>query len=143
PLQSAGQPGEADPFAEDGAGEAARARPPRQTPRMPTAEDFPPHARKQIQAQQTRVAKIADQGQHRKKGLLERLTGGLSRRDIQPSETQAMKDPTLPSKPGQRPKGSGTDENKAQNIHHLNSQIDPAIDDDQLEIPAFLRRQAN
>ena len=142
--------GDGDPFAENGAGEAAHGRPAeratrqaRQVPRMPTAEDFPPHARKQIRAQQARVASIAEQSQHRKKGLLERLTGGLSRRDIQPSETQAMKEPTMSSRPGLRPKGNEPEENKTQNVHQLNSQIDPAIDDDQLEIPAFLRRQAN
>jgi len=28
-------------------------------------------------------------------------------------------------------------------VHHLQPQIDPELDDDQLEIPAFLRRQAN
>jgi cell division protein FtsZ len=143
--------GEDDPFMADATGDAPdstpaiehAARAARRAPRMPTAEDFPPHARKQIQAQQFRVSKIAEQGQHRKKGLLERLTGGLSRRDIQPQESPQMKEPTMSLKSGQRAKANGAEENKLQNVHHLNTQIDPAIDDDQLEIPAFLRRQAN
>ena len=29
------------------------------------------------------------------------------------------------------------------NVHQLEPQIDPSLDDDDLEIPAFLRRQAN
>jgi cell division protein FtsZ len=136
-----------DSFAAGGTGSAPaeRAAHPagRRALRMPTAEDFPPHARKQIQAQQSRVAKIAEQSQQRRKGLLERLTGGLSRRDTQPHEAPQMKEPTMSLKPVQRAKAQGAEENKTQNVHHLNSPIDPAIDDDQLEIPAFLRRQAN
>ncbi len=109
---------------------------------MPTAEDFPPHARRQIQAQQARVAKIAEQGQQRRRGLLERLTGGLEP-PRSTAEPETMKEPTMSSKPPQRASAAAAEENKPQNVHHLGSQIDPAIDDDQLEIPAFLRRQAN
>ncbi len=114
----------------------------RRAPRMPTAEDFPPHARKQIQAQQARVANIAEQGQQRRRGLLERLASGLSRRD-QLQGPQTMKEPTMSLKPPQRASAPAAEENNPQNVHHLGSQIDPAIEDDQLEIPAFLRRQAN
>jgi cell division protein FtsZ len=129
-----------DPFSADG---RAVKSPARRAPRMPTVEDFPPHARKQLQAQQARVAKIADQGQHRKRGLFERLTGGLSRRDTHPQEAPQMKEPTMSLKPAQPAKAQPSEENKIQNVHHLGSPVDPVIEDDQLEIPAFLRRQAN
>jgi cell division protein FtsZ len=70
------------------------------------------------------------------------LTGGLSRRDPH-QEAPEMKEPTMSLKPVPPAKTQVSEENKTQNVHHLGAPIDPAIEDDQLEIPAFLRRQAN
>jgi cell division protein FtsZ len=108
---------------------------------MPAIEDFPPQAQRQIQAQQNRIGEIADHAHHKRKGLFERLASGLARREPE-NETQA-KEPVMSPKPGQRPKPRAAEENKAQSPAHMNLQIDPELDDDQLEIPAFLRRQAN
>jgi cell division protein FtsZ len=113
----------------------------RPAPRMPSIEEFPPQAQRQIQAQQNRIGEIAEHAHHKRKGLFGRLASGLSRRE-QEAETQA-KEPVMTSKPGQRPKPRAAEENKAQSSTHMNLQIDPELDDDQLEIPAFLRRQAN
>jgi cell division protein FtsZ len=109
--------------------------------RMPSIEEFPPQAQRQIQAQQNRIGEITEHAHHKRKGLFERLTSGLSRRE-QEAETQ-VKEPVMTSRPGQRPKPRAAEENKAQSSAHMNLQIDPELDDDQLEIPAFLRRQAN
>jgi cell division protein FtsZ len=114
----------------------------RQGPRMPALEDFPPQAQRQIQAQ-NRIGEIAEQGHHRKKGLFERLASGLGRREPADQETQDFREPLMTAKSGQRAKPRTAEENKAQNPAGMSMQIDPELDDDQLEIPAFLRRQAN
>ena len=50
----------------------------------------------------------------------------------------------MTQRPGQRAKPRAAEENKTQTPAQLGPQIDPELlDDDQLEIPAFLRRQAN
>jgi cell division protein FtsZ len=50
----------------------------------------------------------------------------------------------MTSRPPQRAKPRAAEENKTQTPNQqLGAQIDPELDDDQLEIPAFLRRQAN
>jgi hypothetical protein len=67
----------------------------------------------------------------------------LSRRETAEAEAALSKDPVIPTKTTQRAKPRAAEENKAQSAPSLtNPQIDPALDDDQLEIPAFLRRQA-
>jgi hypothetical protein len=53
------------------------------------------------------------------------------------------KEPTISGKPIQRAKPRAADENKAQSTPNANMQIDPTLDDDELEIPAFLRRQTS
>jgi cell division protein FtsZ len=111
------------------------------TPRMPSIDEFPPQAQRQMQAQQTRIGDLADQAQHKRKGLFERLASGLGRRDQQAGQT--VKGAIMTSKLSQRAKPLTAEENKSQSSSHASAQIDPALDDDDLEIPAFLRRQAN
>ncbi|MGE4244550.1 MAG: cell division protein FtsZ [Parvibaculaceae bacterium] len=112
-------------------------------PRMPRAEDFPPVAQRQLAQRQADVATIADQGR-RRRGLLERLASvGLGRREEQasaPQQAQAAKaEPRLQASQRAEP----PQPQAPSNVHPIPRQIDPMLDDDQLEIPAFLRRQAN
>ena len=111
---------------------------------MPAIEDFPPQAQRQIQAQ-NKIGEIAEQAQQRRRGLFERIASGLSRKDAGEPEVAVSKEPVITTKPAQqRVKPHAADENKAQSASGLSApQIDPQLDDDQLEIPAFLRRQAN
>ncbi len=117
-------------------------------PRMPNAEDFPPHAQRQLAAKQAELAQAPADAGKKRKGLLERLASvGLgSRREEQPAAparpvrepmmTARPEAPRQPARPAPRPEAAAS-------VHHLQPQIDPELDDDQLEIPAFLRRQAN
>jgi cell division protein FtsZ len=115
----------------------------RMQPRMPSIDEFPPHAQRQMQAQQNRIGEIAEQSQQKRKGLFERIASGLSRKDQPEAETQLSKEPTISGKPVQRAKPRAAEENKAQSTPNANVQIDPSLDDDELEIPAFLRRQTS
>jgi cell division protein FtsZ len=115
----------------------------RAPPRMPALDEFPPHTQRQIQAQQSRIGEITEQSIQRKKGLFERLTSGLGRREPAGHDDQNFKEPMMTPRPGQRAKPRAAEENKTQTTTQLGPQIDPELDDDQLEIPAFLRRQAN
>jgi len=107
-------------------------------PRMPAAEDFPLIAQRQIAAQQNRIENIAEHAAKKKRGLFERLAGvGLSRKgDIpQPEpDARARHEPRIQASEPQRPQVAQMP---------VTGTAQPAYDDDQLEIPAFLRRQAN
>ncbi|MGE4248960.1 MAG: cell division protein FtsZ [Parvibaculaceae bacterium] len=108
-------------------------------PRMPQAEDFPPIAQRQIAAQQNRIENIAEHAAKKKRGLFERLAGvGLSRKgDLPPqaeAEARARQEPRIQAPEAQRPQVAQMP---------VTGPAQPAYDDDQLEIPAFLRRQAN
>ena len=108
--------------------------------RMPAIEDFPPQVKKQIEAQQSRIETIADHAQKRKPGLFQRLASvGLGRKDDPPVH-QPQREPSIAVQPAQqRPSMQSRMPAPApQPQHH-----DQHLDDDQLEIPAFLRRQAN
>ena len=115
-----------------------QARVPATAPRMPAAEDFPPIAQRQIAAQQNRIENIAEHAAKKKRGLFERLAGvGLSRKgDIpQPEpDARARHEPRIQASEPQRPQVAQMP---------VTGTAQPAYDDDQLEIPAFLRRQAN
>ncbi len=98
-------------------------------PRMPVIEDFPEIAQRQVAVQQNRIESIADHAAKRRKGIFERLADvGLGRRE----STQAAAQKAEPSIAPQRVKAAPAETAPAQNF-----------DDDQLAIPAFLRRQAN
>jgi cell division protein FtsZ len=109
--------------------------------RMPAIEDFPPIAQKQIAARQNRIEHIAEHSARRKKGLFERLAGvGLGRKEdeaIAPPKEPSINMQQVPRSQMNHPPRSQP-QPQPQTMH-----IDPGLDDDQLEIPAFLRRQAN
>ncbi|CAN5142860.1 cell division protein FtsZ [soil metagenome] len=108
-----------------------------QANRIPPVEDFPPIAQRQIAAQQNRIENIAEHAK-KKRGLLERLAGvGLARRNDAPPakepEMRVRNEPRMDPNEIEKPTPAQT----------AAAQSDPGLDDDQLEIPAFLRRQAN
>jgi cell division protein FtsZ len=103
------------------------------TPRMPAPEEFPPIAQQQLAARQGRIEQIADHAKARKKGLLERIKDvGLGRRENAPPQRET-------ATPRAEPKIVAPAAKAATPA----TAIDPTLDDDQLEIPAFLRRQAS
>jgi len=108
--------------------------------RMPAIEDFPPQVKKQIEAQQSRIETIADHAQKKKPGLFQRLASvGLGRKDDPPASAPAQREPSIAMQPAaQRTPMQSRAAAPATHQHH-----EQHLDDDQLEIPAFLRRQAN
>jgi cell division protein FtsZ len=104
--------------------------------RMPAIEEFPRPAQRQYAAQQGRIETIATQAT-KKRGLLERLASvGLGRKE-EPAPVQ-QREPKMTARPEPKMQPQAAQAKAAAPQH-----IDPALDDDQLEIPAFLRRQAN
>ncbi len=94
--------------------------------RVPDINEFPPIAQRQVAAQQNRIESIAEHAAKRRKGIFERLaTVGLGRRE----EPAPQREPQIAQRAAQprAPEPVAHDE----------------FDDDQLAIPAFLRRQAN
>jgi cell division protein FtsZ len=111
-------------------------------PRMPRVEDFPPVARAELQPQPVHE----EHDERGPMGLLKRLATGLSRREEEPrlqpaqprepklreAEPRRLQDPQLYA-----PRRGQLDD-------HGRMTAQPRTqEDDQLEIPAFLRRQAN
>ena len=126
-----------EPAAEP-APQPSRANPPR-VQRMPAIEEFPPIAQKQIAAQQNRIEHIAEHAARKKMGLFERLASvGLGRKD---DPVAQQREPSMPVQ--SRAQAAQTPPRVQAQPVAQPPQIDPALDDDQLEIPAFLRRQAN
>ncbi len=108
----------------------------RPAPRMPQVNDFPAIAQRQIAAQQGRIENIAAQAAKKKPGIFERLAAvGLGRKEESVAHHAAapqraepvMANRTAPrvATPAPQPVAEET------------------YEDDQLAIPAFLRRQAN
>jgi cell division protein FtsZ len=123
---------------EEGHEEPIAARPQVRSQRIPSIEEFPPIAQKQIAAQQNRIEHIAEHAARKKKGLFERLANvGLGRRD---DPAPVAREPVMAVRP--EPKVQVTRQAR-QAPPEPQSYIDPNLDDDQLTIPAFLRRQAN
>jgi cell division protein FtsZ len=120
-------------------------------PRMPRVEDFPPVVRAEVEAARSRPAE-RPQEDRGPLGLLKRLTTGLSRREEEPARLQ----PAQPREPKLRqpaPEARRLPSNDPQVYAPRRVQLDDhgrltpqpraPQEDDQLEIPAFLRRQAN
>ena len=117
------------------------------TPRMPKVEDFPPVVQAEVEAKRNPV----DHESTGPMGLLKRLTTGLTRREEEPARLQpaAPREPKLrhPAPEARRiasqdpqlyaPRRGQLDEHG-----RLSPQPRSVQEDDQLEIPAFLRRQA-
>ena len=104
--------------------------------RIPSIDEFPPIAQRQIAEQQTRIENIAEHAARKKKGLFERLASvGLGRKEepMAPPQREPQMAPPPRQAPAHQPRMQPP----------LQSAPESAYDDDQLEIPAFLRRQAN
>ncbi|MEC5322590.1 cell division protein FtsZ [Aurantimonas sp. A3-2-R12] len=110
-------------------------------PRMPRVEDFPPVVRAEIES---RAAE--HHGEDRgPMGLLRRLTTGLSRRDEEDAHPAEMRQNPAESRSRAvvEPNPYAPRRVAAESAARPASQPRPIGDEDQLEIPAFLRRQAN
>jgi cell division protein FtsZ len=108
----------------------------RTTVRMPAVDEFPAIAQKQIAAQQSRVSNIAAQSSKKKMGIFERLaTVGIGRRE-EPEHVAPVQraEPSM----AKRPQPQRYPPPPAPVV-----QEEPSYEDDQLAIPAFLRRQAH
>jgi cell division protein FtsZ len=126
------------------------------TPRMPRIDELPVPVQNQIRAQRGEVEESGPEKQ--RMSLLQRLAQvGLGRRDDSEAQEQRIEAerqqlPPLPQRqpvrmpdpvseyakrpPGPAPQGLDIHGRQALPVHK-------PVDDDQLEIPAFLRRQAN
>jgi cell division protein FtsZ len=117
-------------------------------PRMPRVEDFPPMVKAEVEAKAQPADHHEDRGPM---GLLKRLTSGLTRREEEPARLQ----PAQPREPKLRqpaPEQRRMTSQESQLYAPRRGQLDEhgrlapqarTQEDDQLEIPAFLRRQAN
>ena len=128
----------------------AREPQPAPLPRMPRVEDFPPQVQAAVEAQAGRSSDHHESSGPM--GLLKRLTNGLSRREEEPAKLQ----PAQPREPKLRqpaPEARRLAPQDPQLYAPRRGQLDDhgrAVpqpramqEEDQLEIPAFLRRQAN
>src|SRR5690606_5551251 len=112
-------------------------------PRMPQVADFPP----QVQAEISRApAPVQEQEDRGPMGLLKRLTQGLSRREEE-DHTAQPPEPRLRQAEPRRQSDSqfyaparGQLDDHGRLVQQPRQQMQ---EEDQLEIPAFLRRQAN
>ncbi|MCW4116687.1 cell division protein FtsZ [Aurantimonas sp. MSK8Z-1] len=110
--------------------------------RMPRVEDFPPMVQAEMQAK----AEVAAGEEKGPMGLLRRLTTGLSRREEEEAQAEAarapkageLRRPATPDTSAYAPRRSAAD-----SAARPAPQARPISDDEQLEIPAFLRRQSN
>ncbi|WP_095086956.1 cell division protein FtsZ [Mesorhizobium sophorae] len=117
--------------------------------RMPRVEDFPPVVKAEVDAKNRPADHENSSGPM---GLLKRLTNGLTRREEEPARLQ----PAQPREPKLRQAAPEVRRLASQDAQlyaprrgqldeqgRLTPQVRATQDDDQLEIPAFLRRQAN
>ena len=132
--------------------EAPQGQPQHAAPRMPKVEDFPPVVRAEVEARRNPPAPEHHHESNGPMGLLKRLTTGLTRRDEEPARLQpaAPREPKL-RQPAPEARRAATQDpqlyapRRGQLDEHgrLSPQPRAVQEDDQLEIPAFLRRQAN
>jgi cell division protein FtsZ len=117
-------------------------------PRMPRVEDFPPVVKAEMEA----VSRADDHEDRGPMGLLKRLTQGLSRREEEVARLQPAQQPREPKLRQPSPEARRLPSQDPQLYAPRRGQLDEhgrlapqprAQEDDQLEIPAFLRRQAN
>ena len=126
-----------DDYYEVGMQQPVAARPAQQQ-RIPSIDQFPAIAQQQVAAQQGRIESIAEHAAKRKKGLFERLADvGLGRREEQAAPTREQPSQRRPEPKIQQPAQPRMAAPEPQ------PQPESSYDDDQLAIPAFLRRQAN
>ncbi|MGB8071286.1 MAG: cell division protein FtsZ [Pseudolabrys sp.] len=130
------------------------------TPRMPRVDELPLPAQNEIRAQRGELAD--DHPEKRRMTLMQRLASvGLGRRTEDAPPTAAMPRATRPmpqyERPPQRPTARQPEGRPAEPVseyarrtapqgldpHGRSAPVHNSQEDDQLEIPAFLRRQAN
>ncbi|MDP3896585.1 MAG: cell division protein FtsZ, partial [Mesorhizobium sp.] len=124
------------------------AQPQASQPRMPRVEDFPPAVRAGLDPQHARAAEVDERGPM---GLLKRLTNSLGRKEeeparlqpVQPREPKLQPAPEARRLPSQDPQLYAPRRGQLDDLGRLAPQSRAVQEDDQLEIPAFLRRQAN
>jgi cell division protein FtsZ len=106
----------------------------------------------EVDASQNRAAPAADHEDRGPMGLLKRLTNGLSRREEEPAKLQPaqprearLKQPAPEARrlAGQDPQLYAPRRGQLDDHGRVAPQPRAVQEDDQLEIPAFLRRQAN
>jgi cell division protein FtsZ len=128
-------------------------RPAARTPRMPRIDELPLPAQNEIRAQRGELA--ADHPEKRRGSLLQRLASvGLGRRaeeaEAPPAPRTARPMPPAPVRPAARP-GEGVPVSEyarrpapqGLDQHGRPAAVHDPAEEDQLDIPAFLRRQAN
>ena len=138
----------------------AAERPPSRSPRMPKFEDLPMPAQAEIRKAQ---GEIEEEHPHKKLSLLQRLANvGLGRRDeeSEPPIAARASGPSMPPLPERKPARTVAQQVAASepvseyakqrpapqglDVHGRQAPVAPAPQgDDHLDIPAFLRRQAN
>ncbi|MGC1841325.1 MAG: cell division protein FtsZ [Pseudolabrys sp.] len=122
------------------------------TPRMPRVDELPLPAQNEIRAQRGELAD--DHPEKRRMTLMQRLASvGLGRRTEDAPPTAAMPRATRPmpqyERPPQRPTAEPVSEYARRTApqgldpHGRSAPVHNSQEDDQLDIPAFLRRQAN
>ncbi|HEV7434297.1 MAG TPA: cell division protein FtsZ [Pseudorhizobium sp.] len=115
--------------------------------RMPRVEDFPPVVKAEMDHRTHQVQHV--QEERGPMGLLKRITNSLGRRDDEEQDPVEMAAPAPVAAPQQRRPLSAEASLYAPRRGQLddhgraNPQAGAAHEDDQLEIPAFLRRQQN
>ena len=108
--------------------------------RIPSIDQFPRIAQEQVAAQQSRIESIADHAKKRK-GLFERLADvGLGRKTDQQAHAVAQPAPARRAEPKMQAQPHAAPV-QPEPTHAVRP--DASYDDDQLAIPAFLRRQAS
>lgn len=110
--------------------------------RMPKIEDFPPVVQAEMD-HRTAPQPVAHQEERGPMGLLRRLTSSLGRQeDVQSAQEQA---PAQQQRRPLSPEASLYAPRRGQLDDHgrASPQARSLGEDDQLEIPAFLRRQSN
>jgi cell division protein FtsZ len=136
-------------------------KPASRAPRMPRIDEFPPHAQDALRAQQAQAqasqpaAPAEDPADKPRMSLLARLASvGLGRREDAHHEEQQERQPAraqmppLPERPRPAPRVEPVSEYAKRGVpqgldqHGRPAPVHNQEADDQLEIPAFLRRQA-
>ena len=114
-----------------------------QTMRMPKIEDFPPVVQAEIDHRTAQQQPVSHQEERGPMGLLRRLTSSLGRHEEaqaaqEPAPAQQQRRPLSPEASLYAPRRGQLDDHG-----RANPQPRSLGEDDQLEIPAFLRRQSN
>ncbi|WP_295809367.1 cell division protein FtsZ [uncultured Nitratireductor sp.] len=117
---------------------------PLSAPRMPRVEDFPPVVKAEMEA------KTQEHEERGPMGLIKRLTHGLSRRDGEQGYAEQPREPKLRQAAPQPRRASENEgqlyaprQGRLDEHGRLTTQPRNTQEEDHLEIPAFLRRQAN